>query len=116
VPIQKIARDGATTYKVQKRRRGLPSVFKTFDRYSEAKAFEERSQREQKVRAALGCNVNLTVREVIEAYLESDEYAKLRSDRSSYLAHWKKWSSQDSVDTRLRALRAGFTLFWADAA
>lgn len=90
MPIQKIARDGATTYKVQIRRRGFPSVFKTFDRYSEAKAFEERTQREQKVRAAHGCNVNLTVSEVIEAYLQSDEYAKLRSDRSPYLAHWKK--------------------------
>ncbi|MCU0974190.1 MAG: site-specific integrase [Burkholderiales bacterium] len=89
MPIQKIARDGATTYKVQIRRRGFPSVFKTFDRYSEAKAFEERTLREQATRAAHGVNVNLTLAEVIDTYVASDEYAALRSDRSAYHTHWR---------------------------
>ncbi len=90
MPIQKIARDGATSYKVQIRRRGFPSVFRTFDRYADARAFEERALREQESRAAYGCNVNLTLGEVIDAYMESDAYAALRSNRSAYHAHWKK--------------------------
>ncbi len=49
----------------------------------DARAFEERILREQESRAAYGCNVNLTLAEVIDAYVASDEYAArpLRSDR-----------------------------------
>jgi len=89
MPIQKITRDGATAYKVQIRRRGFPSAFQTFERYSDAKVFEERTLREQESRAAYGCNVGLTLGEAIDAYLASEEYAKLRSDRSAYHDHWK---------------------------
>ena len=59
MPIQKVARFGGTAYKVQIRRRGFPSAFRTFSRYGDARAFEERILREQAVRAAYGCNVNL---------------------------------------------------------
>jgi Transposase DDE domain len=88
MPIQKVTRAGATVYKVQIRRRGFPSVFKTFERYSDAKAFEDRSLREQESRAAFGSNVNLTLGQVIDAYLASEEYAKLRSNRKGHNEHW----------------------------
>ena len=90
MPIQKVTRDSTTRYKVQVRRRGFPSVFKSFDRYADARAFEERTLRDQKARAAYGCNVHLTLADVIDEYIESDEYAALRSDRSGYLAHWRR--------------------------
>jgi integrase len=89
MPIQKVTRGGATAYKVQIRRRGFPSVFRTFERYGDAKAFEDRSLREQESRAAYGCNVNLTLGQVIDAYLASEEYAKLRSNRKGYHEHWR---------------------------
>lgn len=87
--IQKISRHGETTYKVAIRRRGFPSVFKSFDRYADAEAFRDRALREQESRAAHGCNVGLTVVEVVTAYRESDEFKALRSDRSRYLEYWE---------------------------
>ena len=88
--IQKISRNGETVYKVAIRRRDFPSVFKTFERYADAEAFRDRALREQQSRAAYGCNVSLTLADVIEAYLVSDEYAQLRSNRARYHDHWKK--------------------------
>jgi hypothetical protein len=52
MPIQKIERNCRTRYKVQVRQRGVPSAFRTFDRYGDARAFDERTIREQESRAA----------------------------------------------------------------
>jgi integrase len=107
MPIQKIARRGGTAYKVQIRRRGFPSAFRTFSRYGDARAFEERILREQEVRAAYGCNVNLTLADVIDAYTASDEYASLRSDRSAYHAHWKRRLGDRKLGSLHRAIYQG---------
>lgn len=87
--IQKISRNGTTAYKVAIRRRGFPAVFKSFARYADAEAFRDRALREQETRAAYGCNVNLTLAEVVQGYKASDEYPRLRSDRGRYLTHWE---------------------------
>lgn len=103
MPIQKVTRNGTTRYKVVLRRRGFPSTFKTFDRYGDAQAFESRSLREQGNRAAYGCNVNLTVADVIEAYKASDQYKALRSNRDSYHDHWKERLGQTKLANLTRA-------------
>jgi hypothetical protein len=107
MPIQKITRLDGTAYKVQIRRRGFPSAFRTFSRYSDARAFEERILREQEVRAAYGCNVNLTLAEAIDAYTASDDYASLRSDRSAYHAHWKRRLGDRKLGSLHRAVYQG---------
>ena len=104
MPIQKVARDGAVAFKVAIRRKGFPSTFKTFDRFADAKAFEERTLREHQSRAAYGCNVNLTIADVIDAYLLSDEHAKLRSDRSAYHDHWRERLGDRKLATLNRAV------------
>jgi hypothetical protein len=67
VPIQKIVRAGQIAYKVQIRRKGFPSTFQTFARFSDARSFEKRTLREQAAMCAYGCNVHLTVEEAIAA-------------------------------------------------
>ena len=107
MPIQRVARRGSAAYKVQIRRRGFPSAFRTFSRYGNTRAFEERILREQEVRAAYGCNVNLRLAVVIDAYIASDEYASLRSDRSAYHAHWKQRLGDRKLGSLHRAVYQG---------
>ena len=86
--IQKIDRNGETVYKVAIRRRGFPAVFKRFTRYADAEAFRDRTLREFETRAAYGCDVELTLSEVIRAYRASEGCQRLRSNRKRYLDHW----------------------------
>jgi len=105
--IQKrVAKDGATSYKVQVRLKGFSPEIATFDRLTDAKQWATKTEADMRAGRHFGQSKRHTFHELADEYLK--HAAKLRSytDRARQIDYWRKVFGVDTLDA-ITAQRIG---------
>lgn len=105
--IQKrVAKDGATSYKVQIRLKGFAPEIATFERLTDAKQWATKTEADMRAGRHFGQSKRHTFNDLADEYLK--HAAKLRSytDRARQIDYWRKVFGVDTLDA-ITAQRIG---------